>query len=620
MSTDLTPLLEDYIRAQPNRALGGVRALSGFEYQVRTYLADFACALVDGASLGDEGETFANAMEALSDHTREDGTSTVCVQVKRTLTRQTLADAAGEFVLIDEFLEQRLTPTERAQIRFECVARSGDPALDWGQVQLPAKLSSARPELKARLQRLRDDGRLLPPRIEPDPWWRLITTVYKQIADPFAFARKALDLSLSRGLDADGARRVHHDIAESFDRHRAHAAPAFDYLVADDFQPRDNPSPDVVVGIPPTLNALRDAQFMQRPPVLQAVRDALDAVVTERDRPAYRLLDIFWIDGRSGSGKSVLLLQLMERLVQEGARVLWLRNSPAALLDILRSIETHAPTRGPEYIFIDDLYDPQGRAKLNLDEVVSLVTHHGDVNWPLLVTCGPPEFHADLHRDAGGQARLHPWRIPAVDEAESKTLPGWFSRRAGRPACTGPAFQQDEGLMVSMMFELRHGNLEQLAHRFRKRLEHAGLAETLYQPLALNRLYVLSPGDWLDEGERIQLEAINQDRDFSFLSIGDGAGYLKLTHPHLSDAIYRAVRQPPVATAYTRDLADAFARALRTDPPTALRLMRVLASGHERLEILDQPSLAKRCAESWLAADTDTEALPEAMRTEFRVQ
>lgn len=67
---DLTPLLEDYIRAQPNRALGGVRALSGFEYQIRSYLADFAKALVDGTSLANEGEGFVNAMEALSDHTR----------------------------------------------------------------------------------------------------------------------------------------------------------------------------------------------------------------------------------------------------------------------------------------------------------------------------------------------------------------------------------------------------------------------------------------------------------------------------------------------------------------------------------------------------------------------
>jgi predicted RNA-binding protein with RPS1 domain len=620
LTLDLTPLLEDYIRAQPNRALGGVRALSGFEYQVRAYLADFARALVDGTSLADEGEGFANAMEALSDHTRQDGAATVCVQVKRTLTRQTLADAAGEFVLVDEFLEQRGTPAERAQIRYECVARSGDPALNWDQVQLPAKLTSARPELKARLQRLREGDHLLAPRIEPDPWWRLITTVYKHVADPFAFAREALDLSLGRGLDADGARRVRNDITDCFARHRARAAPAFEYLVAEDFEPLQNPSADVVVGTPPTLHALRDAQFMQRPQALQAVRKALDAVVAERDRPAYRLLDIFWIDGRSGSGKSVLLLQLIESLAREGARVLWLRNRPSGLLEILRSIETHAPTRGPEYIFVDDLYDPQGRTRLDLDEVVSLVTYRGDVNWPLLVTCGPPEFHADLHRDAAGQARLHTWRIPAVDQAESNTLRGWFSKRAGKTACTGPAFEQDEGLMVSMMFELRHGNLEQLAHRFRKRLEHAGLAETLYQPLALNRLYVLSPGDWLGERERIQLEAINQDRDFSFLSIGDGAGYLKLTHPHLSDAIYRAVRQPGIAMAYTQDLVGVFAHALRTDPPTALRLMRVLASGHERLEILDQPALAKRCAESWRAADAASDQLPEAMRTELRVQ
>ena len=70
---DLTQLLEDYIRAQPNRALGGVRALSGFEYQIRSYLADFGEALVVGEQLQQAGDGFANAMETLSDHTRQQG-------------------------------------------------------------------------------------------------------------------------------------------------------------------------------------------------------------------------------------------------------------------------------------------------------------------------------------------------------------------------------------------------------------------------------------------------------------------------------------------------------------------------------------------------------------------
>lgn len=260
----LTRLLEDYIRAQPNRALGGVRAFSGFEYQIRSYLADFAQGLADGCALHEAGEGFAHALEALSDHTRQDGDLTVCVQVKRTLTTSTLADAAAEFALVDEFLQSRLEPGEHAKVRYECVARSGDAALGWDGARLPGKVTSTHPGLQARFDGLRLGWRLLPPRIERDPWWRLIASVYRQLEDPFAFARKALDLC--------------------------------------------------------------------------------------------------WIDGRSGSGKSVLLLQLMASLVREGARVLWLRDRGSELLGLLHSIELNAPIWGPELVFVDEPRPPAPEA------------------------------------------------------------------------------------------------------------------------------------------------------------------------------------------------------------------------------------------------------------------
>ena len=60
-----------------------------------------------------------------------------------------------------------------------------------------------------------------------------------------------------------------------------------------------------------------------------------------------------------------------------------------------------------------------------------------------------------------------------------------------------------------------------------------------------------------------------------------GSGYLKLTHPHPSDVIYRAIRRPDIPRTFTDDLAAAFSRALETDPRTAARLLRVFPSGQE---------------------------------------
>lgn len=159
---ELTKLLEAYLREQPHRALGGVRALSGFEYQLRSYLADFGQVLVEDGGLHQGGERFANALEALSDHTRTDGDLTVCVQVKRTLRADSLAAAAAEFAIVDAFLEGQIATDRYARIRYECVGRSAEAALDWTQVRLPAKVRSSQPDLQRRFEALCDAERILP--------------------------------------------------------------------------------------------------------------------------------------------------------------------------------------------------------------------------------------------------------------------------------------------------------------------------------------------------------------------------------------------------------------------------------------------------------------------------
>ncbi len=624
-SPDLIRLLKQYQSEHPHRALGGLRALSGFEYQLRSYLADFGQALVASEAFAFQqgGEHFAYALEALSDHTRTDGDLTVCVQVKSTLWGTgNLANAAVEFAIVDAFLEDQITADQYARIRYECVARRGETTLDWVQVKLPAKIRSSRPDLQLRFEALLNSNRILPPRIEPDPWWRLIAEVHADVDDPFAFAREALDISLSRGLDAGGASRVRNDIADRFFKRRTSAAAPYDYLTPKDITLTHQVSPDVEVGIAPTLPSLLDAQFMERPNVLSQVRTPLDALVSEREgSPTYWQLDVLWIDGRSGSGKSVLLLQLMASLVRDGSRVVWLRDRAGELLELLKQIEAHAPTDGPEYVFIDDLYAPEGRSLMDLNEIGSLITHGTKVNWPVVVTCGPPEFHQALADDSGRRGiRLHPWRIPAVDAEESKVLQRWFNERTGHQPLPGPAFEQDEGLIVSMMFELRYGDLEPLAHRFRRRLEQASLRETLYMLFALNRLYIWSPAQWLDDEQRENLEVVNQDTDFTFLStISGSGGYLKLTLPHLSDVIYRVIRRPWLPRSCADDFSGAFAKALETDVLTALRLMRVFTSGHDRLNVVDPARLADRCADHWREAGGAAAIAEPSLAAELRV-
>jgi Flp pilus assembly protein TadD len=214
-----------------------------------------------------------------------------------------------------------------------------------------------------------------------------------------------------------------------------------------------------------------------------------------------------------------------------------------------------------------------------------------------------------MERDAcGGAVRFHDWRLPLVCPAEADKFKSWYRSRTGEQPPTGKAFSETEGLMVSMAFEMRFekrdANLEPFANRFGERLKASNLDEPLQIPLALNRLYLWTPTIWLTERVREQFDSLNKERDFSILELRASGEFLRLTHPHISDAIYRAVRYPMVGRAFANDLANALKMAAETHVPTLRLLMRTLSSVDERikerLNDVDLQHLAKRAAADWI--------------------
>src|ERR1043165_2139594 len=129
MISDLTQLIKAYIATEPNRARGGIVALSGFEYQVWSYLADFAESLSSDNVLSG-GLQFINAFETLSDYTRGAGASTVCVQTKQHLNRSAMSLAAAEFAAVERFCQLHGPADLKGSIQYELLARTGSAA-DW---------------------------------------------------------------------------------------------------------------------------------------------------------------------------------------------------------------------------------------------------------------------------------------------------------------------------------------------------------------------------------------------------------------------------------------------------------------------------------------------------------
>ena len=596
---DLTELLKAYMAAEPNRARGGIVALTGFEYQIWSYLADFAVALSSNELIAG-GAQFAYAFETLSDYTSTSGIGTICVQVKHHLDRRNMSFSAAEFAAIERFLHSHTTLDLRDQIAYEVVARSGSSSLDWATIELPSKIVAREPDLLDYFEKLRVGGRLLAPRFDPDPQWRLIATVYMHLADPFGFARRAFEICMRRSKEPASAAFVRSAIAEDFAASVHRRPQSSRSLSASDFS-RDSEGSGISLARTPTLADLRYGRFMERP---KRVADALALLDDNRSRSAdlrEAAIPVLWIDGRSGCGKSALLLQIMERLVERQSSVIWFANGTEEVGAIIEQLASTEAYLRPEFLVVDDIYDPQARDDLDLARLTRLIVHSGVTTWPTLITCGPTEFRQDFERDCRAEGfHITSWHLSTLEPAETTSLLAWFQSRTGRVPERGPASTEPRALMISVLFELEHGDLRPFANRFRNRLAQEQLDSVLSLPLALNRLYIWTPRHWLSADEEARLERLNQDGDFSLLAVeGRGRGLFKLTHPHLSDAIYRALYPGALPTTFAKHLVTAFSRALASSLPTAARLLRAVGLGGSRFDILDEEEFAAGMTTAW---------------------
>jgi hypothetical protein len=385
------------------------------------------------------------------------------------LTTPAIAQAAVEFATIADFLESSANAeTAAIRPRFRVVGNRSELADDWNwdAVTLPAKEVSKRPELPRVWQSLVDGRRLDPPEVEADPWWRVLAATFHRLDRPFEFARQALDLCLRR--HESSAERVRDDIAELY---RQHLSPTplknFQAVTESDFAPDPDDRLQLLrVGYRPSLALVRNRQFLTRDVHVRNAIKSLDALLVNQDYGNVTGLPVLWISGSSGCGKSVLLLQVMESLVKSGLSAVWLEDDARRVVPLLQAFcaERDADSIDlPDFMFIDDLYSPTNQQRIDLPELEAIVGERPFDRWPVIVTCGPPEFYDRLERESsGGTLHLKRWSLPLVeiqpsadgDPTEGDLLTAWFQQRTGEQPQRGSAFSGGQGLMISMAFEL----------------------------------------------------------------------------------------------------------------------------------------------------------------------
>ncbi|MEA2237041.1 MAG: hypothetical protein QOC81_1765, partial [Thermoanaerobaculia bacterium] len=328
------------------------------------------------------------------------------------------------------------------------------------------------------------------------------------------------------------------------------------------WQQRDRPPVGVqtgsyLTGERPLPRHLRLGFFANREAVLGPLSAKITAWLTPHPASSddSLRLPIFWIGGRSGTGKSVALLQVLSRIhAEQIGPILWLGPHIAALPEAIRWSQRVRRPGETVVIALDDPYAPAAQydAVTLLQQAISeLVTaRQGDdpTELPVLLCCGPTEQAERFDRELADDIRLTREDLPHENSKDHATLRQWFRERTGSEP---PEIGDGDVLLVQLFFEWRVGaTLPEFANRLRQRIAMAETSD--HEPeltgqfsriLALNRLYVGYPRRAIEQALTAPQRGVFlrlQRENHLVADPDDERPGVWLAHPHLSNAIYAA--------------------------------------------------------------------------------
>ena len=554
---ELDALAAAWRSEHPDRAAGGLRALSGFSFQllvalsraVEVWLESTPAERLDGAAF--RAELVSDAAWVVPDDLL------VVCQVKRTASTASVRRALADLWTVHLVAERSfrdLVP----RLRYQLVFRSGSSETvtrtvrEWAGEDQDARAAFAQ---------------AVGSEIVEDPEQVLVSALFNDLGatDPFRLVREwvgdLIAATSQPGLDAQraglavAAQRVWADLLSLESGGRL----PFYLWSPHDRPPERSGRGEVLTGQSPTVPQLREGYFAERPAVLNSLMERFRALAQEADDTAIhdpRPL-IFWIGGRSGSGKSVLLLQLLSRLHRQGwDPIVWLARSSSQLPGALAWAREHLGEGPPPIVGLDDPYVPNSAAaqweiwRAALEEVERWKQSADRNGLPLIVCCGPSEQAALLRQEYGDVVRVRETTVDPVPP-DLSDLREWFRERTGRSA---PGFDDESNLLLVQLFaEWRSGEtLAAFAKRFRRRLKAVEGPDKLLpfvtRMLAMNRLYVgypeaAEPAE-LSGAQRNTLARLRAEEHIVTTEPHGGRAGLWLAHPHLANVIYEQWHGP----------------------------------------------------------------------------
>ena len=323
--------------------------------------------------------------------------------------------------------------------------------------------------------------------------------------------------------------------------------------------------------------------------IYSTLADEVEAII---DKPTANKVNMWWLTGGSGTGKSIALLHVLALLFERGyQQIVWLGRRYTNLLpEVMEWAEKIGQEREqPVLIAIDDPCAPavlesakqQWDATLSSQSVINAVGRNRSKHLPIVLCCGPTiqyELFRDVVRNNLDILELHTATMPMETADDYAELWQWFCERSETPVDHKLSDVADRSLLlVQVFFEWSRGErLDDFARRFRGNIEtvagllaeHADYHTSSYtsfinlidEILALNRLYVDYPKDAINKRlenlekakfsqgaeAKVKFDNLMESHSFSLLKDSNQLGF-RLLHPGLANALYEVWHPKEIA-------------------------------------------------------------------------
>lgn len=537
----LQDLLGHWERQFHKRATGGWWSLVGFAFQTSTFLLRFFQQLENGGS--DPGII---AMERLSDVLCPDhGRLTLIQQVKLTLTKPQLIKAVEEAYLITD-LCRRETPGLLPHLRFQIACRQKETELIPANLEMSDVIQEGGdPE---SWQAMMGQFDVIEPVIEePDPLGQLHTYLWSiGIENPVALVERCAG-RLLKSFDVSDPhlqQRVGYDLNDFFinEKRRCNLPAVGALLTKEEVELLASDEAEILIGKKPTLEHLRKGFFRERPQIFQLLWERFQQWLSMLDSAESEKIPVFWMGGRSGEGKSILLLQLIAQFLRSRPYdPLLLLNGGEELPDLLKRVPSQVLFSGQFFnrIFavVDDVYDLNDRDEWSRKVEAAFIRRTPPV---VLITCGPTEQREQFERNLREQFDVTHFELPHLMIDECKAFLAWYESRTGKSRNLNQLTTENP-LLVQFMFELaslKGATLQSFAQNFKRRLSRLKVFDETRAILAVNALYMNAPSNLLVTTEsRSALKRLSEKDQYHFLWTHDletSKDGVLLAHAHLA--------------------------------------------------------------------------------------